>query len=37
MKKLFNLAASLFSFLALMEFGTASYFAVYQPELPKKE
>ena len=37
MKKLFNFAASLFSTLALMEIGTASVFAIYQPELPKKE
>lgn len=37
MKKLFSLVASLFSALALMEIGTASVFAFYQPELPKEE
>ena len=36
-KKVFNLFASFFAMLAVVETSTASLIFVYQPELPKEE
>lgn len=37
MKKVFNLLASFFSTLAVLETSSASLLFVYQPELPKDQ
>jgi len=37
MKKVFKLAATFFSAIALMGVGTASVFYIYQPDPPKEQ